>query len=297
MFTRLFMVVLGIALCQPVSAAEKVLKGIVSRPRKSQSQERLWVELHRSGQPLGFARVPVELDGRFTFHFFGPQPQPGVYELRVVKDSGRVLKQDLVSLPNPTPPLSIVLPELNDAVPVTGTVSVRQLQIPRKALRQFARADKALAAGNIDKSISFLRKAISLYPEFFEAHNNLGARYLRKREYRKAIHHLEAAIAIDSTVSDVYANLAVAHQSSGRYALAESAARRALDLDTSNARAQYMMGLALAAQGKDLAKAVEYLRGSSGQIPDAAMIADRITAAVDLRSYRQTVSQTPHPVY
>src|SRR5436305_3998913 len=57
-------------------------------------------------------------------------------------------------------------------------VSVSQLRIPSKAMKEFERARKAFQSGEIRASAEHLEKAVRIYPDFVEAHNALGRRFV-----------------------------------------------------------------------------------------------------------------------
>ena len=80
---------------------------------------------------------------------------------------------------------------------------MRRLQYkPSKAARkEFVRADSAIRRGEDRKAIDHLRKAVELSPDYAEAHNNLGVRYLVAGEFAQARTHLERALALDEWIA------------------------------------------------------------------------------------------------
>jgi tetratricopeptide (TPR) repeat protein len=67
------------------------------------------------------------------------------------------------------------------ARPISGTISVRELQHPpsRKAYNAIVQAQKFSEAGDFAKAAGWLEKAIALSPDFADGHTNLGAQYIR----------------------------------------------------------------------------------------------------------------------
>jgi cytochrome c-type biogenesis protein CcmH/NrfG len=61
---------------------------------------------------------------------------------------------------------------------------------PTKARGYNNLAEAYINIGQVDKSYWYLQKALELYPDFPEAHINMGIYYTQKRMYNKAIQHL-----------------------------------------------------------------------------------------------------------
>jgi tetratricopeptide (TPR) repeat protein len=152
------------------------------------------------------------------------------------------------------------------------TVSTRELLVPRKALKELQRSQTALLSGDVRSSALHLEQALHIYPGYLEAHNNLGARYFELREYEKAAAEFQKVIDIDPRMSQPYNNLSVALFLLDRYPDAEVAARRALDLDPHNSTARYMLGCILATEKRSPSEAIEMLRQTEGEFPDARLL-------------------------
>lgn len=152
------------------------------------------------------------------------------------------------------------------------TVSTRELLVPPRALRELQRSQTALFSGDVRSSALHLEKALHIYPGYLEAHNNLGARYFELQEYEKATVEFQKAINIDPRMSQPYNNLSVALFLLQRYPDAEAAARRALDLDAPNSTARYMLGCILATEKRNPSEAIEMLRQTQGEFPDARLL-------------------------
>ena len=152
------------------------------------------------------------------------------------------------------------------------TVSTRELLVPPKALKELQRSQSALFSGDVRSSALHLEKALHIYPAYLEAHNKLGARYFDLQEYEKAAVEFQKAINIDPRMSQPYNNLSVALFLLRRYPEAEIAARRALDLDPQNSTARYMLGCVLATEKRSPSEAIEMLRQTEGEFPDARLL-------------------------
>jgi len=82
----------------------------------------------------------------------------------------------------------------------------------------------------------------------------------------------QKAISIDPRMSQPYNNLSVALFLLRRYPDAEIAARRAVDLDPQNSTARYMLGCVLATEKRSPSEAIEMLRQTEGEFPDARLL-------------------------
>jgi tetratricopeptide (TPR) repeat protein len=147
-----------------------------------------------------------------------------------------------------------------------------ELGIPPKAVKEIQRSQTALRSGDVRSSAAHLERALQIYPQSLEVHNNLGSRYIELREYEKAALEFQRAIDIDPRVMQPFNNLSVAFYLLQRYPEAEAAARRALDLDPRNPTARYMLGCILAMEKRNPLEAMEMLRQTKREFPDSRLL-------------------------
>lgn len=177
--------------------------------------------------------------------------------------------------------------------PMGDTVSVRNLQLLPRAIKEFHRSEKCVGSGDYSCAVHHLEKALRVDPKFVEAHNNLGASYLQLLRYQDAIGEFEAAIALDEKMVAPYRNMSVSFFLLRRYAEAEAAARQALRLNPEHKPARYSLGRALAAQGSTSPETEQLLRGSLSAFPEARLSLAQVLmnrcanldAAAELRTY------------
>jgi len=117
-----------------------------------------------------------------------------------------------------------------------------------------------------------LERALQIYPQSLEAHNNLGSRYIELHEYERAAAEFQKAIDIDPRVAQPFNNLSVAYFLLQRYPEAEAAARRSLNLDPRNPTSRYMLGCILATEKRNPLEAMEILRQTKGEFPDSRLL-------------------------
>ena len=156
------------------------------------------------------------------------------------------------------------------------SISMRDLSIPPKAVKEIQHSQSALKSGDVRSSAQHLEKALQLYPNYLEGHNSLGARYIDLHEYEKAAEEFRKAIAIDPRVMQPFNNLSVALFLQQRYADAEVAARRALNVDPQHPTARYMLGAILATEKRNPEEAMELLRQTKREFPDSYLLLAQI---------------------
>lgn len=203
-------------------------------------------------------------DGSFRF----PNIAAGAYELQVL-DGGVLLKREFVDVRQGFPGVVIrveAAPRTSQGKP-GGAVSAARLRhkIPRKALKLFR-------AGSLDG----LEKAVAIDPDYMEAHNNLGCRYLQSGDYPRALQHLERAAELDPSSALTFTNIAVAYVQEQRLQDAEIAVRKALQLGDTSGKAHYVMGIVLLRRGRPREEAVRYLSAAADEFPPARAILDRL---------------------
>lgn len=139
--------------------------------------------------------------------------------------------------------LVLELPEASAAKPISGIVSLRELQhpIPKKAIREAQQAQQLALNNNLPAAIAKLEKAIQIDPSYRDAHCNLGILYARAGRGPEALAELRNALDIGPPSAPIYANLALISAAMRLFPQAESLARKALELDPANAAAQRIL--------------------------------------------------------
>jgi tetratricopeptide (TPR) repeat protein len=110
---------------------------------------------------------------------------------------------------NGNPPLMAEPSEREQAKPISGVISLRQLQHPpsKKAIRLFQEAQRYSQAHDTAKAIGKLEEAIHIAPSFAEAHQNLGVQYARSGRTGEAITQFETVLEIGPPDAKAYSNL------------------------------------------------------------------------------------------
>lgn len=130
-------------------------------------------------------------------------------------------------------PIANAFPPLHtDREPIAGVVSLRELEhpIPKKALREAFEAQKLANARKTAEAIAKYEKALRVYPQYRDAHVNLGVEYARAGRLGDAREQFQRALDIGPPVSTIYFDLALAALGAHEYREAEKQARKALEL-------------------------------------------------------------------
>jgi tetratricopeptide (TPR) repeat protein len=157
-----------------------------------------------------------------------------------------------------------------------SAVPVSQLRIPSKAIKEFERSQKAIQSGDVLASVDHLQKALQIYPDFIQAHNALGLRFVQLHEYEKALTEHEAALSLDPRSAQTHQDLSFALLLLNRNQEAEAEARQAMDLDSQLVAPRYVLGRAIVGQGHVTTESLEMLRQSEKAFPNASLVLAQI---------------------
>lgn len=166
-------------------------------------------------------------------------------------------------------PLTIFLESLDTTTAARAggpyVVDVRQLQarIPKKAVEQYKKSLEESSKGKVKKAVERLKRAIELAPDFYEAHNSLGAQYLKLGEYRPAELALLKASELNPHAADPVINLGILYyeqsetaRTNGRIDEARDGFQKAVEFlqsavrhDPMSGSAHYFLGAALYKSG------------------------------------------------
>lgn len=238
------------------------------------------------------------VDGAFTFH----SVPAGSYRLVVTDRAGSVLAtQILVAEPN-VRPVTVYVRPTKATEPASSSISVQRLahKVPSRALKEFDKALREASRAHEDEAITHLVKAIEADPEYFEAHVNLGACWMRKQDFQQAAASFQKAVELDPASPIANGNLAAALISAGRAEDGEKAARRALGADPASAKIRYLLGYALTVLDRSPQEAIDNLRKAKDRIPAAriplahllVLQGDHAGARAELEGYLDSGDQT-----
>lgn len=231
--------------------------------------DHLTIELAQSGRPS--EKAPVSIDGSFEMRDINE----GLYELRVLNRHGEVVRSEHRFVREHEGPLAIRMPASKSYAGTAAMVSVKYLnhQVPSKARKALLQSQKSGKKGDRAAELQFLERAVEIDPDYMEAQNNLGVRYMNLGNYERALPAFTKAAELNAGDAQVLANLGLVLVALQRYAEAETASKKALLLAPEMPQAQYALGLSLAGKGGCPATAVDLLTSVGTRYPRARLAA------------------------
>ena len=128
------------------------------------------------------------------------------------------------------------------------TISARELTIPRKALEAMQKGKERLYGKQQDRkgSLPHFRRAVTEFPSYYEAYMQMGLAYMHLEQTADAEEALRKSIEVsENRFPDAYFALASLLTNHDRFAEAEVAARRGLELDAGGWIGYYELARAL----------------------------------------------------
>lgn len=117
--------------------------------------------------------------------------------------------------------------------------------IPDKAKQEFNRASSASKEGKTEEAIAHLRQALTIYPNYLMAHNDLGTLLLGQGKLDEAAEELHRAIEIDPKSFNPNLNLGIVLVHQHKFSEAAAILKVAVSLDSSSPAARLYNGFAL----------------------------------------------------
>jgi Flp pilus assembly protein TadD len=97
--------------------------------------------------------------------------------------------------------------ETASSVNAGPTVASVDLNIPKKARKEFEKANELIARQDWNHAKDELIKAVALYPQYADAYNNLGVVYARLGDFTQERKVLQKAVALNEHLSSAFVNL------------------------------------------------------------------------------------------
>jgi tetratricopeptide (TPR) repeat protein len=261
----------------PLRAADiAVVRGRLQSPG-TKSFDGLFVSMEEIVLHSQIHRIDVRFDGSFEFRGV---PQ-GDYVFNITDLHGHNISQQFVNIHEHMDELDVRLPDSGRTPSLPGKVSVAQLMHPpdKKAVQAFHTALRFSESGKHDAAVTALEKALSISPEFGEAHTNLAVQYIRLNQFALAAAESRRAMEIAGPDPVNLCNLAFSQFQLRQFADAEASARAALRLDKDYLQADLILGTVLALNRAARAEAVTHLERAAPRFPSAQKTLDAIRAA------------------
>ncbi len=161
--------------------------------------------------------------------------EPVSHEVEIVRNRSTVPETYFVS---------IRLRAIEDKKPKVGpaVISAANAGVPKIALDHYEKASKLAGEKDIQGAIKELKLAVSEYPPFVSAHNQLGVLYLRLNEFDRAEEAFKAAIKINPDAYEPLLNRGIALYRLGKFKDAETTFRKTLKVKPDSSVSHYYLG-------------------------------------------------------
>ncbi|MBV8631938.1 MAG: tetratricopeptide repeat protein [Silvibacterium sp.] len=121
--------------------------------------------------------------------------------------------------------------QAGDPTPGSPTISVSEMNIPKKASAEMKKGLDAYSKGDMENAAAHFEKAAAEYPRYARAYDMLGAVAIKELDRSKARDLFLKSIQMDSSFYPAYVDLARMDVQDQRYAEAESLLEKAIALN------------------------------------------------------------------
>jgi tetratricopeptide (TPR) repeat protein len=192
--------------------------------------------------------VIADVNGGFTFRNL----EPGPYYLTVDAGEDFEIFKETINIDRETSrygqrivtiPVYLRLKPNNRSS--AATIDASLADVPKAALERYNKARELARAGNGQAAIEELKAAISLYPEFAIALNELGVQYLKLGRLDQALEAVRSAVKYAPEAFSPRLNYGIALLNKKEFTKAEEELRRALKKNEASPTAHMYLGMTL----------------------------------------------------
>ncbi|MGB9179095.1 MAG: tetratricopeptide repeat protein [Pyrinomonadaceae bacterium] len=167
-----------------------------------------------------------------------------------------------------------------------GVVSAFNQNVPKPARETLNRAKKMAEEGKAEMALALMREAIKIFPEYFEAHLELGNELLQVGQLNEAIAEFDRAREINDKDDRLYQSFGLVLMQQKNYAVAVAVFAEASRLNPSSPMNVLMRGIALIHQASTIDASTPDAVANRGHILDKAELA--LKQAAELSDNRLT---------
>ena len=176
----------------------------------------------------------------------------------------------------------------NSGKPFSSTVVFYQA-VPDAAKKEFNHGTRSLGKSEFDDGITSLKRAIEIFPDYYDALELLGTEYVKRQMYQPAMPLLSRAVELNKSGWRGFYSLGVAEYNMNQPNEATQSFRRAVELDPEDSNAKMWLGIALSQDVATRAEAIRTLeklvRQAKDKIPMAYLYLGGLYAKND--QYRE----------
>lgn len=242
-FLLLFLTLPALAQVGSVYHSKTTMRVDVIYPNGSHASAHLRVQLRQGINGMLVAMDNTNSSGNVEFS----ELDPGDYDVRVTGDGVEPGDSGTFTIEETKEFLSVTVTVKPAASAEAGTdvrgasIAASDLNVPKKASKEYEHAGEEMEAGNWDKAIDHLNKAIVLYPQYSAAYNDLGVCYGHLKQKDKQREALLKAISINEHCTPALINLAHMEMKDNQLIEATDTLKRTLTTEPSSIDALTML--------------------------------------------------------
>ena len=236
------------------TGGQHTIQGHIYFPSGRRADARIKIKLESTN--AGEVSTIADTNGTFTFRNL----EAGSYTVIVESDDYETARESVLieeaksrAVRNlDTTPRNFVVPiylqpkpTKNSSETKPGVLNAALANVPQPAQEQYNHALESIKAGETRKAIEQLKTALSYYPSFTLALNELGVQYLKLGQADSAIESLRAALRIEPEAITPRLNYGVALLEKKNFSEAEAQLRQVLKGNEAIATAHLYLGITL----------------------------------------------------
>jgi tetratricopeptide (TPR) repeat protein len=221
--------------CFSLASAQSVLSGRVITPSGTQPTTPVRVKLTFNGRPIN--ETFTDLSGRFSF----PGVSAGTYQLTADGDGINFETTTVYaeiaafgSAPQSFTQDIQLRPISHKPAGQPGVINAFTQKIPEAAKQAYTLGVKLAEEGKTDAAIDNIRNAIKIFPEYFDAHLQLGNMFLKAEQFNEAIAELDLARQVNPNDERCYQSFGLLLMKQRNFAMAVAIFAEAARLNPSN---------------------------------------------------------------
>ena len=260
-FLPLIFVLFFTCLAASAQQGQNVLQGRVITPTGTQPTTPVRVKLTFNGRAIN--ETFSDLSGRFNF----PGIAGGTYQLTAEGDGVNfdttTVSADVTAFGGPqTFTQDIQLrPIPHKQTAQAGVVNAFTQVVPEAAQQALADGMKLAEAGKVPEAVEKMRSAIKIFPDYFEAHLQLGNTFLKVDQFNDAIAELDLARQINPNDERAYQSFGLLLMKQRNFGVAVAVFAEAARLNPANPVNHVMRATALIQQAAVSTSDKAYLSG------------------------------------
>ena len=232
--------------CFSLASAQSVLSGRVITPSGTQPMAPVRVKLTFNGRAIN--ETFTDLSGRFSF----PGVSSGTYQLTADGDGINFETTTVYaeiaafgSAPQSFTQDIQLRPIAHKAATQPGVVNAFTQNVPAAAKQALTLGIKLAGEGKIEDAVENMRKAIKIFPDYFDAHLELGNLFIKTQQFNDAIAELDLARQVNPNDERAYQSFGLLLMKQRNFAMAVAIFAEAARLNPANGMNAVMKATAL----------------------------------------------------